>query len=86
MSTNTYESKAVPVAEWPARLAELCAIRDGVNQANEPAEARLARLNAEIEERRIQAEQLAAEIDDRRGRAQWIALKREIRVLTKALT
>ena len=84
--TNTYEPAAVVAAEWPARLAALCALRDGVNAANAAAEAELARLNGEIEERRIQAEKIAAAIDDRRGRMKWIELKREIRVLTKALS
>jgi hypothetical protein len=83
--TNTYEPAAVATAEWPVRLAALCALRDAVNAANVPAEALLTRLNAEIEERRVQAEKVAAAIDDRRGRMKWIEMKREIRVLTKAL-
>jgi hypothetical protein len=84
--TNTYVPVAVAPSQWKERLAELCGIRDQVNLANAPAEAELTRLNAEIEERRLQAEKIAAAIDDRRGRARWIALKREIRVLTKALS
>lgn len=84
--TNTYVPAAVPVPEWKQRLAALCAIRDAVNAANAPAEAELAAVNADIERLRLHAEKLAATIDDRRGRMKWIELKREIRVLTKALS
>lgn len=85
MTLNTYQSKAVTPAQWRERLAELHAIRDGVNAANAPLEAQLEQANLRAEAARLEAEDLASQIDDNRGRRSWFDLKREIADLTNAL-
>lgn len=85
MSLNTYEPKAVMPSEWRARLADLCMLRDSVNEANAPLEAQLEQANLRAEAARLEAEALASRIDDNRGRIKWFGLKREIADLTKAL-
>ena len=85
MSLNTYKPEAVMPAQWRERLADLCAIRDKVNEANAPIEAELEQANLRAEAARLEAEALASRIDDNRGRIKWLGLKREIADLTKAL-
>lgn len=80
-----YEERALKPSEFQSRLDELCATRDRVNAANAPIEAQLAEVNAQAEALRVQAQRLADQIDDNRGRELWIAMKREIRTLAKAL-
>lgn len=82
---NTYTEVPILASQFPARYAELCALRDAVNAANAPIEAALAEVVSQMETLRVQAEKLAAEIDDSRGREKWTALKKEIGVLAKAL-
>lgn len=82
---NTYTEVPILASQFPERYAELCALRDAVNAANAPIEAALAEVVSQMETLRVQAEKLAAEIDDSRGREKWIALKKEIGVLAKAM-
>lgn len=83
---NTYTETPVLASKMPERYAELCALRDAVNAANAPLEEALAAKCADMEKLRVEAEALSAQIDDIRGRARWIALKKEIGVLAKALS
>lgn len=83
---NTYQETAVPASKMFERLDEISMIRDKVNAANAPLEAELSRLIAVAEEARVMAEKVAAQIDRNRGGGQWIALKTEIRILSKALS
>lgn len=80
-----YEERPLKPSEFQARLDELCATRDRVNAANAPLEAQLTEVNAQAEALRVKAQALADQIDDNRGRGLWIAMKREIRFLAKAL-
>lgn len=80
-----YEERPLKPSEFRSRLDELTALRDAVNAANAPIEQLLEEANASAEEMRLQAERLAGQIDDNRGREKWIALKREIATLTRAL-
>ena len=80
-----YEERPLTPSEFQARLDELCATRDRVNAANAPLEAQLTEVNAQAEALRVKAQALADQIDDNRGRGLWIAMKREIRFLAKAL-
>lgn len=80
-----YEERPLKPSEFQSRLDELCATRDQVNAENAPLEAQLTEVNAQAEALRVQAQRLADQIDDNRGRALWIAMKSEIRVLSKAL-
>lgn len=82
----TYESKPLLPGEFRARLDELIAMRDAVNRTNEPLEAELTAVNAQLEVLRVKAMRLADQIDDNRGREHWIALKKDIRVLASALS
>lgn len=82
----TYESKPIMPGEFRARLQELEALRDGVNKTNEPIEAELTATNAQIEVLRVKAMRLADQIDDNRGRGHWLALKKDIRILSAALS
>ncbi len=81
-----YEPKPILPTEFQARYDELCALRDEVNEKNAPLEAQLDAANAEAEAARLRAQELADQIDDNRGRALWIAMKKEIGVLAKALS
>lgn len=80
-----YEERPLKPSEFKARLAELCTARDQVNAANAPLEVQLAEVNAQAEALRVKAQAIADQIDDNRGRASWIAMKREIATLSKAL-
>lgn len=80
---NTHEEVPVLPSKMGQRLAELCALRDQVNAANAPLESQLDALHAQIETLRAQAQALADRIDDNRGRERWIALKREIGMLSR---
>lgn|GEM_PF-3917649 len=80
---NTYTESPITPSQAPQRLAELCAIRDQVNAANAPLESQLDAIHAQIETLRAQAQALADRIDDTRGRERWIALKREIGMLSR---
>lgn len=82
----TYESKPIMPGEFRSRLDELIAVRDAVNNANEPLEAELTATNAQIEVLRVKAMRLADQIDDNRGRKHWVALKKDIRILSAALS
>lgn len=82
----TYESKPIMPGEFRARLRELEAMRDEVNKTNEPIEAELASVNAQIEVLRVKSMRLADQIDDNRGREHWLALKKDIRLLASALS
>lgn len=76
---------AIESTDFLARYRHLCAIRDKVNKANEPLEAKLADLVAQQEKLRVEAEKISGQIDDNRGREKWVALKREIRILAAGL-
>jgi len=78
-----YEPKAL---DFSARYGELCALRDQVNAQNAPLEVELAEACAQMEVLRLKAEKLAGQIDDNRGREKWIAMKKEIGQLAKALS
>lgn len=80
-----YEERPLKPSEFQSRLDELCAARDAVNAANAPLEAQLTEVNAQAEALRVEAQALADKIDDNRGRALWLAMKTEIKVLSKAL-
>ena len=84
MIMKDYEEVPLKASDMEARLADLCALRDKVNAANAPLETRLEQANALSERYRLEAVELANQIDDTRCREKWIALKREIGVLTKA--
>ena len=58
---NTYTEVPILASQFPARYAELCALRDAVNAANAPIEAALAEVVSQMETLRVQAEKLAAE-------------------------
>lgn len=81
---DAYGETPLLPSQFKDRLNELCALRDSVNAANAPLEAQLESLNLQAESFRLQAAEVAAQIDDNRGREKWIALKREIRILTEA--
>jgi uncharacterized coiled-coil DUF342 family protein len=81
-----FTPRAVTVADMPAYYAELCAQRDAVNAANAPHEAELDQVNAQINALQERAMSVAAAIDAARGGANWLALKREIATLAKALS
>lgn len=80
---NTYTEAPIAPSQATQRLADLRALRDQVNAANAPLEAQLADVLAQIEALRAQAQALADQIDDNRGRERWIALKREIGMLSR---
>lgn len=82
----TYESKAVRPGEFREHLASLCAMRDEVNAINRPIEEELALVNSQIEALRVKQMRLADSIDDNRGREHWVALKKDIRILSDALS
>jgi hypothetical protein len=73
------------IAEMKLRYERLCAKRDLVNRNNEPLEADLARINAQVCELQAQAHAIAAKIDDNRGREKWVDLKKEIAFLARAM-
>lgn len=83
---NTYEEKPILPSQMAERYAELCALRDSVNAAAAPIQAQLDAANARAEQARVEAAGLAAQIDDLWGREKWVALKKEIGVLAKALS
>lgn len=68
------------------RYAELCHQRDAVNAKNDPIEAKLAKINAQVCSLQEEARKLAAQIDDNRGREKWLELKKEIAMLARALS
>lgn len=83
---NTYEEKPILSSQMAERYAELCALRDSVNAAAAPIQAKLDEANARAEQARLEAAALASQIDDLWGREKWVALKKEIGVLAKALS
>lgn len=83
MLADYAETPLLP-SQFKERLVALCALRDSVNATNAPLEAELAKLNAKAEEYRVKAAEVASRIDETRGREKWIAMKREIRILTEA--
>ncbi len=83
---NTYQEKPILPSQMAERYAELCALRDAVNAEVAPIQAELDAANARCEAARLEAAALAAKIDDLWGREKWIALKKEIGVLAKALS
>ena len=83
---NTYEEKPILPSQMAERYAELCALRDSVNAEIAPIQAQLDEANARAEQARVQAAELAAQIDSLWGREKWVALKKEIGVLAKALS
>lgn len=80
-----YKERPLKPSEFAPRLAELVALRDTVNAANAPIEAELEQVNAQAEALRVRAEKLAGQIDDNRGRGKWLAMKRELATLAKAV-
>lgn len=83
---NTYEEKAILPSKMQERYDELCALRDKVNAANAPLELQLDDANKKANAAREAAEAIAMRIDSNRGNERWIALKKEIGVLAKALS
>ncbi len=81
-----YEPKRILPTEFKARYEELCALRDSVNEKNAPLEEQLTAANAEAEAARVRAHALAEQIDANRGNALWLAMKKEIGILAKALS
>jgi hypothetical protein len=67
-----------------ARYRELCVLRDQVNARNAPIEAELAQAVAATQAARERELVLAEQIDANRG-ADWLALKRRIGELARAL-
>lgn len=68
-----------------AQYWQLCDQRDAVNTKNEPLEAELTKVNAQIAELQAKAQALADMIDDNRGRSAWTELKKQIRFLAAGL-
>lgn len=81
---DAYKEQPLLPSQFKDRLAELCALRDSVNAVNAPLEVELEKLNAKAEEYRVKAAEVASRIDETRGREKWVAMKREIRILTEA--
>jgi uncharacterized coiled-coil DUF342 family protein len=84
--TNTYEEKPILPSQMGARYAELCALRDALNAEAAPLQAQLDEANTRCEAARAEAAALAEQIEQVWGKEKWIALKKEIGVLAKALS
>jgi hypothetical protein len=82
---NTYVEEPVLSSKMGERYAELCALRDKVYAATAPLQAKLDDANARCEAARVEAAALAEQIEVAWGKEKWIALKKEIGVLAKAL-
>lgn len=74
------------IESMKARYTELCARRDAVNKQNEPLEEKLDAQNAVVTKEQTKAHAIAAEIDVNRGGEEWLALKKELGMLARALT
>ena len=83
---NTYEEKPILPSQMGARYAELCALRDRVAAEAAPLQAELDEANARCEAARVEALAIAEQIERVWGKEKWIALKKEIGVLAKALS
>ena len=83
---NTYTEEPVLASKMPERYAALCGLRDHIYAATAPLQAELDAANAECEAARVKAAGIANQIEVIWGREKWIALKKEIGVLAKALS
>lgn len=68
-----------------ARYDELCAQRDATNERLAPLKAELIAAADEAEVYRVKAEAVSKRLSEARGGMAWIALKKEIGLLAKAL-
>lgn len=83
---NTYEETPVLASKMGERYAELCALRDKVSAAAAPLQVKLDDANARCEAARVEAAEIAEQIEQVWGKEKWIALKKEIGVLARALS
>jgi len=68
-----------------ARYKELCAKRDKTNEELAPLKKELEIANLEAEKTRLKATEIAEKISKARDGMEWIAMKKEIGMLAKAL-
>jgi outer membrane murein-binding lipoprotein Lpp len=71
--------------ELKDRYAQLCKQRDAVNAKVAPLQAKLDAAHARINAAQADAVKIKAEIDALRGGEDWLALKKEIGVLARAV-
>lgn len=71
--------------ELKDRYVQLCEWRDAVNAKVAPLQAKLDAANARIQLAQADAAKIKAQVDALRGASDWLALKKEIGVLARAV-
>lgn len=78
--------KPTTVDTLKSRYIELCAKRDAVNEKVELLQPDLDAANRKVQDAQQEAARIAAAIQALRGDESWIAMKKEIGLLAKALS